>query len=120
MDARKKKQLEKAGFRVGSTTEFLELSSADEAMIEMRLALADSLAKRRKAMRYSQVKLAKRLGSSQSRVAKMEAGDPSVSVDLGRRDFDRQEVEAAVGTHCWDAGAVVADAYEVRVAGLGR
>lgn len=47
-----------------------------------RLKLADGLKARRSRKKLTQVELAKSLGSSQSRVAKMEAGDPSVSVDL--------------------------------------
>src|SRR5581483_4278956 len=38
--------------------------------------------RRRAELGLSQAVVAKRLGSSQSRVAKMEAGDPSVSLDL--------------------------------------
>ena len=62
--------------------EFLGLSEADAALIEMKLALSRSLRDRRKKQGLSQVQLAERLHSSQSRVAKMEAGDPSVSMDL--------------------------------------
>ena len=42
----------------------------------------DALAKRRKKSNLTQAQLAKLLKSSQSRVAKMEKGDPTVSVDL--------------------------------------
>jgi transcriptional regulator with XRE-family HTH domain len=62
--------------------EFLGLSEADAVLIEMKLALSQSLRDRRKKQGLSQVQLAERLQSSQSRVAKMEAGDPSVSMDL--------------------------------------
>jgi transcriptional regulator with XRE-family HTH domain len=62
--------------------EFLGLSEADAALIEMKLALSRSLRERRKKYGLSQVQLAERLKSSQSRVAKMEAGDPSVSMEL--------------------------------------
>jgi predicted transcriptional regulator len=62
--------------------EFLGLSEADAILIEMKLALSRSLRDRRKTYGLSQVQLAERLQSSQSRVAKMEAGDPSVSMDL--------------------------------------
>ena len=67
---------------VGSVKEFLGLSEADAALIEMKLALSRSLRDRRKKHGLSQVQLAEWLHSSQSRVAKMEAGDPSVSMDL--------------------------------------
>lgn len=36
----------------------------------------------RKKRGITQIDLARRIGSSQSRVAKIEAGDPSVSIDL--------------------------------------
>ena len=52
------------------------------AYIEMRFKLAQSLREKRKKQRLSQAKLAARIKSSQPRVAKIEAGDPSVSIDL--------------------------------------
>lgn len=82
MDARKKKRLEDAGWRVGSTQEFLGLSPAESAYIELKIALSDKLKERRQRQQITQQKLAQLLGSSQSRVAKMEAGDPTVSLDL--------------------------------------
>ena len=82
MDARKKRRLEDAGWRVGSTQEFLGLSPAEAAYIELKIALSDKLKERRQRQQVTQQKLAQLLGSSQSRVAKMEAGDPTVSLDL--------------------------------------
>jgi DNA-binding XRE family transcriptional regulator len=82
MDARKKKRLEAAGWRVGSTQEFLGLSPAEAAYIELKIALSDKLKERRQRRQVTQQELARLLGSSQSRVAKMEAGDPTVSLDL--------------------------------------
>ena len=82
MDATKKKRLARAGWAVGSTADFLELSAEEAALVEMRLALSTSVRERRQRARLTQTALAERLGSSQSRVAKMEAGDPSVSLDL--------------------------------------
>jgi len=78
----KREKLKAAGWAVGSVREFLGLSDADAALIEMKLSLSRSLRERRQRRGLSQVELAKRLRSSQSRVAKMEAGDPSVSMDL--------------------------------------
>ncbi len=78
----KKAKLEAAGWRVGTAAEFLKLSKEEAAMIEIKLSLAESLRKRRQARKLSQTQLARRLGSSQSRVAKMEAADPLVSIDL--------------------------------------
>ena len=82
MDAKKRKRLEAAGFAVGSAAEFLELSPTEAALVDMRLALSAALRERRTAAGLTQAALARRVGSSQSRVAKMEAGDPSVSLDL--------------------------------------
>jgi DNA-binding XRE family transcriptional regulator len=82
MKKSKRAKLEGAGWAVGSVQEFLGLSDAEAALIEMKLALSRTLRDRRQRRGVSQVELAKRLRSSQSRVAKMEAGDPSVSMDL--------------------------------------
>jgi DNA-binding XRE family transcriptional regulator len=78
----KRTKLEAAGWAVGSVKEFLGLSDADAALINLKLGLSRSLRDRRQKSGLSQVQLAERLRSSQSRVAKMEAGDPSVSMDL--------------------------------------
>lgn len=82
MDARKRKRLESAGFAVGSATDFLGLSTEESSLVEMRLALSQELRERRGEAGLTQAALARRIGSSQSRVAKLEAGDPSVSLDL--------------------------------------
>jgi predicted XRE-type DNA-binding protein len=78
----KKKRLESKGWKVGNTADFLGLSPEEVAYIELKLRLAEQLRRRRKGRNLSQVKLALIVGSSQSRVAKMESGDPSVSIDL--------------------------------------
>jgi ribosome-binding protein aMBF1 (putative translation factor) len=78
----KVKKLRKAGWRVGSVKDFLGLSDEEVALIEIRLALSHGLRERRISGGLSQTDLAARIGSSQSRVAKMEAGDSSVSLDL--------------------------------------
>jgi predicted XRE-type DNA-binding protein len=78
----KKQRLEAKGWRFGSAQEFLGLSDEEAAYVEVRLRLADSLRRRRQKQHLSQTDVAKRLHSSQSRVAKMEGGDPSVSIDL--------------------------------------
>lgn len=82
MNEAKRRKLERHGWVVGSAADFLELSPEETRYVEMKLALTDALRNRRTAKRLTQTALAKRLGSSQSRVAKMEAGDPTVSVDL--------------------------------------
>ena len=82
MDAKKRKRLEAAGWRLGDASDFLGLSTEEVEFIELKLALAVGLKEERAALGLTQAELARRVGSSQSRVAKMEAGDPSVSVDL--------------------------------------
>ena len=82
MEKKKKARLEAAGWRVGSATEFLGLSEAESAVIDVKLSLSRTLRLRRTKRRISQVRLAELVHSSQSRVAKMEAGDPSVSMEL--------------------------------------
>lgn len=76
----KSRKLRKAGS--GSVKDFLGLSDEEAALIEMRLSLSRSLRERRVGGGLSQSDLAARMGSSQSRIAKMEAADSSVSLDL--------------------------------------
>ena len=78
----KRQKLEKRGWRIGSAREFLGLSEEEAAYVELRLKLADSLKDRRTRRNLTQAALAKLIQSSQSRVAKMEGGDPTVSLDL--------------------------------------
>ncbi len=82
IDKSKKNNLESKGYKVGSVKELLGQSTEESEYIELKLALSQALAKRRKQSKLTQAQLAKMLKSSQSRVAKMEKGDPSVSVDL--------------------------------------
>ena len=82
MKRNKRARLESKGWRIGSAEEFLGLSDEEAAFIEMKLALSAKLKQRRERKRMTQAELAKLVRSSQSRVAKMEAGDPSVSMDL--------------------------------------
>ena len=82
MDKRKKKTLESKGYTVGSADEFLGLNKEESEYIELKLALSQALTERRKEGKLTQVQLARKIKSSQSRVAKMEKGDPTVSPDL--------------------------------------
>jgi DNA-binding XRE family transcriptional regulator len=82
MDAKKRKRLEAAGWTVGEARDFLKLTPDEAALVEMRLALSRNLRERRIEAGLTQTALAKQLGSSQSRVAKLEAGDASVSLEL--------------------------------------
>jgi len=99
----KQDRLEKKGWKVGSVDEFLDLSPEESAYIELKLRLSDNLRKRRTRKKLSQKQLATLIKSSQSRVAKMEGGDPTVSLDLlvktllflGASDRDLANVIAA-------------------------
>jgi DNA-binding XRE family transcriptional regulator len=80
--AAKRKNLEASGWKVGSTAEFLDLSDEEVAYIELKLKLARRLKAARIRRRLTQKEFAMRIDSSQSRVAKMEVGDRSVTLDL--------------------------------------
>ena len=82
MKQTKCKKLEAKGWKVGTAADFLELTPEEETFIEMKMSLSQSLKEMRKRKRMSQVAFAKLIKSSQSRVAKMETGSPSVSIDL--------------------------------------
>jgi len=70
------------GWVEGTVKDFLDLSEADLEYIETRRTLSRLLKEKREALRLSQVQVAARLQTSQSRVAKMEKADPTVSADL--------------------------------------
>jgi DNA-binding XRE family transcriptional regulator len=99
---KKQRRLEAQGWKFGSAKDFLNLTDEDVEYIELHLSLAALLTKRRKSLGYTQAEVADLNGSSQSRVAKMEAGDPSVSVDLLIRTLlalgvNRKQVGRAIG-----------------------
>jgi len=103
MNSAKLKKLQAAGWRVGSAQDFLKLSDEEAMLVELKVSLAGALRQARTKRGLSQVELAQRMRSSQSRVAKMEAGDASVSLDLivrallaagaTRRDLQRAFVQ---------------------------
>ena len=97
----KKDRLEKKGWRVGTVEEFLDLTPDESSYIELKIRLGENLRKRRVRHKMTQIDLAKRIKSSQSRVAKMESGDPSVSLDLLIRSL------LALGTSNRDLGKIV-------------
>jgi len=82
MQETKRKKLEAKGWRIGTPKDFLGMSNEEEAYVNLRLKLAEGLKARRQSRGITQVGLARTIKSSQSRVAKMEAGDPTVSLDL--------------------------------------
>lgn len=82
MDKSNNKRLQAQGWKFGDAAEFLGLSEQESAYVELKLALSLNLKHQRLRRQLTQTDLARLIRSSQSRVAKMEAGDPSVSVDL--------------------------------------
>jgi len=78
----KQERLKAKGWQIGSADDFLDLSPEESAYIDLKLRLSDGLKKKRNQQKISQKELASLVKSSQSRVAKMEAGDPTVSLDL--------------------------------------
>ncbi len=82
MDKRKRAKLAKKGWKIGTAKDFLGLTGEEAAYVEMKLALSEMLKNRRVRKKLTQAQLAQEIRSSQSRIAKMEAGDPTVSIDL--------------------------------------
>jgi DNA-binding XRE family transcriptional regulator len=87
MDLDKRKRLERAGWAVGDAARFLQLTNEEARFVELKLSLANALRELRESRGLTQSALADLLGSSQSRVAKMEAGHRSVSLDLTLRSL---------------------------------
>ena len=82
LDEIRKKRLESVGFKVGEVADFLDLSPEETAIIEIKLALTQAMRHRSISQKLSQFTIAKRIHSSASRVKKLEAGDPSIPVDM--------------------------------------
>ena len=104
MDKAKRRRHEMAGWQVDGAAEFLGLTDAEGVLVELKLRLSDALKTRRTASCLSQEALARQLGSSQSRVAKMEAADRTVSLELIIRALlvlgaTRRDLAAAVAVH---------------------
>jgi DNA-binding XRE family transcriptional regulator len=82
MNKAQRERFQRAGWKIGTVGEFLELTRAEEALIETKLRLCGLVRALRERSHLSQADLAKRIGSSQPRVAKIENHDPEVSMDL--------------------------------------
>jgi ribosome-binding protein aMBF1 (putative translation factor) len=104
MDKAKLDRLRAAGWRSGDAADFLEMTEEVAAFVELKLALSDYLRRLRRENSWTQSEVAHRLGSSQSRVAKMEAADATVSVDLLVRSL------LALGASLQEVGRVIAQA----------
>ena len=81
MDQSKRERLESKGWKIGTVSDFLELTSEEAMLVEIRLALSRSLKERRQEL-MTQSDLASKISSSQPRIANAENGDTSVSIDL--------------------------------------
>ncbi len=82
MDSKKKKKLEAKGWVFGDAADFFGLSPEEARLIDLKLALRACIKEERTKQNITQEDLAKAMGSSQSRIAKIERGDPAVTVDL--------------------------------------
>ena len=82
MNDKKRKILEAHGWKVGDAQDFLGLTDQELEYIEIKIALSEKVREIRRRRKLTQKETAAIIGSSQSRVAKMEAGDPTVSIDL--------------------------------------
>ena len=103
MSPEKLKRLRAAGWHAGTPREFLKMTDQEAALVDLKLALTDALRQTRIKRKLSQTDLAQRIKSSQSRVAKIEAGDASVSLDLIVRALfavgaTKQEVHRALAS----------------------
>jgi DNA-binding XRE family transcriptional regulator len=103
MDQAKKQRLEDKGWKIGSASEFLELSPEESTLIQIKLALSLNLKERRQKL-MTQAELAEKINSSQPRVAKAENGDDSVSIELLIRAI------LATGATPQDIGKIIAQA----------
>ena len=102
MKATKRERLRQAGFEIGDAADFLGLDEEEQALVAMKLGLVDGVRALRSERGLTQAELARRLGSSQSRVAKLEAGDRSVSLELLMRALlrlgaSRSQIAAMIG-----------------------
>lgn len=101
MDQLKRERLEAKGGKIGTATEFLELTPEKAALVEIKLALSRNLKVRRQNL-MTQTELATKIHSSQPRIAHAENGDASVSIELLIRAM------LATGATPQDIGQIIA------------
>jgi DNA-binding XRE family transcriptional regulator len=82
MNTAKRKKLARGGWKSGTAADFLQLTPQEELYVELKASLCQQVRRQRQKSHLTQEELARILKSSQSRIAKMEKGDPSVSIDL--------------------------------------
>jgi predicted XRE-type DNA-binding protein len=76
-----RKSLEAAGYVFGNAEDFLELTAEERHLVELRLAVSRAVRARREQQGLTQAQVAKKLKTSQPRIARMEAGAADVSLD---------------------------------------
>jgi predicted XRE-type DNA-binding protein len=82
MNQEKRQALEAAGFVFEDAEDFLELTVEERRLVDLRFAVSRAVRARREQQHLTQEQVARKLKSSQSRVAKLEAGAADVSLDL--------------------------------------
>lgn len=80
MDKAKQAKLEKAGWTVSPTPDFLGLSSEAMELIDLKIELGEAVKAKREVQKLSQAELAKRLATSQPRLVKIEQGEASLDL----------------------------------------
>jgi len=85
MDKETRARLESAGYWIGDAEDWLNLSEEERRMVELRVKVSRLVRSLRERYGLTQLQLAKKMKSSQSRVAKIEAGEADVSLDLAFR-----------------------------------
>lgn len=82
MNAAERQALESAGFRIGTVQDFLGLACWETRLIELKYRARKTARRLREVGELTQHEVAKRIKSSQSRIAKIEAGSEDVTLDL--------------------------------------
>jgi hypothetical protein len=118
MDKAKRRRLEADGWHFGDAEDFLGLTEEERGFVELRLRLSRAVRERREALNLTQQQLAEKLNSSQSRVAKLEAGAPGVSLDLLLRGYYAVGGRLDLAIDTATAGATRPRKSTARAAGL--
>jgi predicted XRE-type DNA-binding protein len=82
MNESKKRALEAAGWVMGDAEEFLELTVEERQLVELRVAVSRAVRALRERQNLTQTQVARKLKTSQPRIAKLESGASDVSLDL--------------------------------------
>jgi DNA-binding XRE family transcriptional regulator len=82
MDKKTRTHFHAKGYWTGDAEDFLGLTPQERQMVELRLMMCRLVRGLRERHGLTQQELARRMKSSQSRVAKIEAAEADVSLDL--------------------------------------